>query len=167
MRERHCTNPACGGGPPELPLPLHTCALRKSPVPAVRNLGPLGGGTTENAVYHGRLHRPVPQGAQPSSGSSLLAHGREDAGHFAEDPRAEAWRDPAPSPLAQAGPCVLFQESGSLSDPRAWRPHCWRACLLLPGENKLNGAGYGRSELSAFGQSPSPASNLVPHLQSP
>lgn len=24
-----------------MPLPLHTCALRKPPVPAVRNLGPL------------------------------------------------------------------------------------------------------------------------------
>lgn len=75
-----------------------------------------------------------------ASGSPLLAHGREDAGHFAEGPRAEAWRDPAPSPLAQV-PVFCFKSLGSSSDSRAWRPHCWRACLLLPGENKLNGAG--------------------------
>lgn len=58
MRERHCTNPACRGGPPELPLPLHTCALRKSPVPAVRNLGPLGGGTTEKCCLSWEVTPP-------------------------------------------------------------------------------------------------------------
>lgn len=163
MCERHCTNPACGGGPPELPLPLHTCALRKPPVPAVRNLGPLGGGTIENAVYHGRLHRPVPQGAQPCLWLPAVSSWKRGRWPFCGGPQGRSME--RPRPLASCpGSCVLFQESGSLSDSRAWRPHCWRACLLLPGENKLNGAGYGRSKLSAFGQSPSPASTLVPHL---
>lgn len=88
-------------------------------MPAVRNLGPLGRGTTENAVYHGKLRCPVFQGAQPCSGSPLLAHGKEDAGHFGEDPRAEAWRDPPPQPLPlpRLAPAFCFKSLAAFQTP--------------------------------------------------
>lgn len=65
----------------------------------------MGGYTTQFLKEHSR-----------ASGSPLLAHGREDAGHFAEGPRAEAWRDPAPSPLAQV-PVFCFKSLAAFQTP--------------------------------------------------